>query len=66
MSQNPLGREIIWDYIRINYGELEAEFGLEDPRLGHMLIDIASTFENEFLFYEVIRFFTFFNFKLIS
>lgn len=56
MSAQPIGREIAWDYVRNNFNDIENEYGLDDPRLGHLLIDIASSFENEFMFYEVQKF----------
>jgi len=56
LSKNTLGRELIWDYFRSNYVELLEEYGLDDPRLGQAIIDISSSFENEFLFYELIEF----------
>jgi hypothetical protein len=56
LSVNPLGRELMWDFVRLNYAGLLEFFGLEDPRLGQMLIDISRTFENEFIFYELIIF----------
>jgi hypothetical protein len=51
-----LGRELIWDYFRSNYIELLDYYGLDDSRLGQAIIDISSSFENEFLFYELIEF----------
>lgn len=56
LSAQPIGREIAWDYVRNNFNDIENEYGLDDPRLGHLLIDIASSFENEFMFYEVRKF----------
>lgn len=56
MSENPLGREIVWDYIRINFKDISDEYGEDDPRLGRMLLDVVKTFENEFLFYELLEF----------
>lgn len=53
LAKNPTGREIVWDYFRINFGDILDEFGLEDPRIGQLLLDITSSFENEFMFYEV-------------
>jgi hypothetical protein len=53
LAQNPTGREIIWDYFRINYEAIFERYGEEDPRVGQLLIDIVTSFENEFLFYEV-------------
>lgn len=55
MSENPVGREIAWDYYRINFTALIEEFGEDEARLGQMLIDITKTFENEFLFYELLE-----------
>jgi hypothetical protein len=56
LSKNTLGRELIWDYFRSNYIDLLLEYGLEDPRLGDAIIDISSSFENEFLYYELVEF----------
>lgn len=57
LSSNPLGRELAWDYYRINFAEIvDKYFGLEDPRLGGMLYSITYTFENYFLFVELIEF----------
>lgn len=53
MSQQPIGREIAWDYLRFNYINLISEYGEDDPRIGDLLINIASSFENEFMFFEV-------------
>ena len=60
LSRNTLGRELAWDYFRLNYQNLLEKFGYDDPRLGQALIDISSTFENEFLFFEVSNIFNFF------
>jgi hypothetical protein len=56
MCAQPLGREITWDYFRNNYYDLLKEYGQDDPRLGDLLINIASSFENEYMFYEVSNF----------
>jgi hypothetical protein len=53
VSQSPVGREIVWDYFRINFDEILEAFGEDDPRIGQLLLDICSSFENEFMFYEV-------------
>ena len=54
LSRNPLGRELAWDLYRINYTNIISTYGKDDVRIGRALIDIASTFENEFLYIEVI------------
>jgi hypothetical protein len=56
LSSNPLGREIMWDTVRINYMDYLDLFGLEEHRLGQMIIDITQSFENEFVFFELIKF----------
>lgn len=61
MSENPIGREIAWDYMRINFDDLIKEFGEDDTRLGQMLIDISRTFENNFMFSELLEFVFFTN-----
>ena len=53
MSRNPLGREIVWDYVRINKEAIIDQYGLDDLRIGQMILDIAETFENDFLLGEV-------------
>jgi hypothetical protein len=56
---HPIGRELAWDYYRINYDSILELYGEKDPRIGLMLIDITKTFENEFLFYELLEHITF-------
>ena len=56
MCAQPLGREITGDYFRNTYYDLLKEYGQDDPRLGDLLINIASSFENEYMFYEVSNF----------
>ena len=53
LSKNNLGREYVWNFIRANYDSIVEEFGLDDPRLGQMIIDVSYTFESESLDYEV-------------
>lgn len=53
LSANNMGREIIWDYIRQFYYEVIEDYGIEDYRLGKILVDISYSFETEYLFYEV-------------
>ncbi len=53
LAENPSGRELIWDFFRINFEDIYQFYGEEDPRIGQLLIDIVSSFENEFLLYEV-------------
>ena len=53
LSKNTIGREIVWDFVRINYNDLLDKYGLDDPRLGQMLIDITFSFETGYLFNEV-------------
>jgi len=54
LSKNPLGRELTWNYFRREFSALVQQYGLEDPDLGTLLIDITKTFEEEFLFFEVL------------
>lgn len=53
MSRNSLGREIVFDYVRINYDNLIKKYTLDDPRIGQMLIDISFSFETKFILNEV-------------
>ena len=53
-AENPLGRELIWNFYRANYEQLAEEFPLDTPTLGLMLLEIVRTFEDEFLYQEVI------------
>ena len=52
-SENPLYREIMWYFYRANFDKLAQEFTLDTPALGLILLEIARTFEDEFLFDEV-------------
>ena len=56
ISQSPIGRETVWDYIRENYDDLYDKYGEDDTRLGDLLISCVSSFENEFMFAEVFNF----------
>lgn len=56
LSENPLGRELTWNYFRREFSSLVQQYGLEDPDLGTLLIDITKTFEEEFLFFELLKF----------
>lgn len=56
LVRNPVGREIAWDYYRINFEKLQETYGEDDPRLGLLLIYITESFENEFLLYELLGF----------
>jgi hypothetical protein len=58
LSQNTLGRDLVWNYIRANYAEIIAMYGLDDTRLGQMLLDITSTFADEFLYEQVFEIFS--------
>lgn len=52
-SENPLGRELMWNFYRSNFDELVTKFGLDSPALGILLLEITKTFEDEFMFFEV-------------
>ena len=56
LSINPLGREFTWDYYRENFNSLLDTYTEYDPRLGQLLLDISRSFENEFLFYQLLEF----------
>lgn len=56
LVNNPIGREIVWDYFRENYEKIVAEYGEDDPRLGWILIEIVDSFENEYLYQEMLDF----------
>jgi hypothetical protein len=53
LSKNPLGRKITWDKFREDFQGIESKYGQNDPRLAQVLIEIFSSFENEFLYQEV-------------
>jgi hypothetical protein len=57
LSENQLGREKTWDYLRTNFYQLLDTYGLYDPRIGQLLIDITKSFETEFLFFQLLTFF---------
>lgn len=54
LAENPLGRELIWNYYRSNYKALVDKYELDTPILGRLLIEITATFEDEYMFFEVI------------
>jgi hypothetical protein len=47
----------MWYFYRANFDALAEEFTLDTPALGIVLLEIARTFEDEFLFDEVKFFF---------
>lgn len=55
-AKNPLGRELVWNSFRSGIKELIESYGEFNPILGRLLIEITTTFEDEYLFYEVHRF----------
>jgi hypothetical protein len=55
LSKSPVGREIAWDNYRLQFTNIIEQYTKDDPRVGQLLIDIADTFENEFLFYELLE-----------
>ncbi len=56
-AKNPLGRELVWNYYRANYDSLVDEYSLDSPILGQLLLEIVKSFEDEYLFFEVLIFF---------
>ena len=53
ISKQPVGREIAWGFLRSNYKNLVNKYGKDDPRLGQLVLDISSSFEDEFMFIQV-------------
>jgi hypothetical protein len=47
----------MWHFYRANFDSLAEEFTLDTPDLGIVLLEIARTFEDEFLLDEVKFFF---------
>lgn len=56
LTRHPVGRELAWDYYRINFAQLQEQYGEDDPRLGVLLLYITESFETEFLLYELLEF----------
>ena len=56
LSENQLGREKTWDYLRSNFFQLLDTFSLYDPRIGQLVVDITKSFETEFLFFQLLIF----------
>ena len=50
-----MGRELVWNDYRAHFDELISQYSIDDPILGQLLIQIARTFEDEFLLYEVMK-----------
>lgn len=56
LSENQLGREKTWDYLRSNFFQLLDTYSLYDPRIGQLVVDITKSFETEFLFFQLLFF----------
>lgn len=56
LSVHPLGRELSWDYYRINNQLLLDTYSEDDARIGKILIDITRTFETDYLFLDLLQF----------
>ncbi|XP_044726491.1 glutamyl aminopeptidase-like [Chrysoperla carnea] len=57
ISGNPIGTQLVWDYVRDNWDAIVKEFGLNDRYLGRMIPDITESFTNERKLNEMKDFF---------
>lgn len=56
LAKNSNGRELVWLYYRDNWAQLQIDYDRTNPQLGQLLIDITSTFEDQFHEYELLDF----------
>ncbi|CAF0931516.1 unnamed protein product [Rotaria sordida] len=56
ISQNPNGRDIVWNFYRHNYLNLLHRFGRTNRLFNQLIANIAQSFENEYYYHEMIIF----------
>lgn len=57
ISRNPSGRGVAWYYFRHNWDKIVAKFGLNNRSFGNSIKSITSTFETQFLYDDMLKFF---------
>ncbi|UJR37821.1 hypothetical protein I4U23_030511 [Adineta vaga] len=56
ISQNPNGRDIIWNFYRHNYRDLLATYGESNRLFNQLITNIVQSFENEYYYMEMMNF----------
>ncbi|CAF3111207.1 unnamed protein product [Rotaria sp. Silwood2] len=56
ISQNPNGRDVVWNFYRHNYLALLYRFGRTNRLFNQLIANIAQSFENSYYYHEMITF----------
>ncbi|EDV93149.1 GH18428 [Drosophila grimshawi] len=57
ISSNPMGESLVWDYVRENWMQLVARFGLNERYLGNLIPSITARFHTQTKLEEMEHFF---------
>ncbi|KAL7728103.1 hypothetical protein ACLKA6_002245 [Drosophila palustris] len=57
ISSNPMGESLVWDYVRENWLQLVARFGLNERYLGNLIPSITARFHTQTKLEEMEQFF---------
>ncbi|KAH8399407.1 hypothetical protein KR215_009733 [Drosophila sulfurigaster] len=57
ISANPMGESLVWDYVRENWLQLVARFGLNERYLGNLIPSITARFNTQTKLEEMEQFF---------
>lgn len=57
IANNRVGEPLVWDYVRMQWPELVARFGLNERYLGSMIPSITDRFSTEMRLQEMKEFF---------
>lgn len=57
ISANPVGTQIVWDYVRENWNDLVELFGLSNHHFGRMISSITERFATKTKLEEILAFF---------
>ncbi|CAF1272210.1 unnamed protein product [Rotaria sp. Silwood1] len=55
-SQNPNGRDVVWNFYRHNYPALLYRFGRTNRLFNQLIASIAQSFENKYYYQEMVTF----------
>ncbi|CAF0756114.1 unnamed protein product [Adineta steineri] len=56
MSQNPIGRDIVWNFYRHNYRTLLQRYGETNRLFNQLIVNIVQSFENEYYYFQMVNF----------
>lgn len=57
ISQNPVGQNLVWDYVRENWEQLVERFGINERTLGRLIPTITARFSTQTKLEEMEQFF---------